>query len=139
AAPGLAEYRADPEFAALLPREADFAEPFVEPVHVIHEWRGEAAEDQFGWIARNIGDVDGDGVNDAVVSAPTHGADATHAGRIYVYSGKSGRLLWTADGAPGDELGTGVEAAGDTDGDGIPDVVASGPSGKGVAHIYSGR
>jgi hypothetical protein len=137
--PNVAAYRADPEFAALLPREADFAQPFVEPVHVIHEWRGEAAGDQFGWIARNIGDVDGDGINDVVVSAPTHGPNEAHAGRIYVYSGRSGRLLWTADGAPGDELGTGVEAAGDTNADGIPDVVASGPSGKGIAHIYSGR
>ena len=135
----LAQYRADPDFAALLPSAADFEAPFVEPVHIIHEWRAEAAEDQFGWIARNIGDVDGDGINDLVVSAPTHGSNDSHAGRIYVYSGKSGRLLWTADGAPGDELGTGVEAAGDSDCDGIPDVVASGPSGKGIAHIYSGR
>ena len=49
------------------------------------------------------------------------------------------RLLWSADGAPGDQLGTGVEAAGDTDHDGIPDVIASGPAGRGVARIYSGR
>ncbi len=137
--PHLAVYRDEPEFRELLPHEADFADAFVEPVHVIHEWRGEAAEDQFGWIARNIGDVDGDGINDVVVSAPTHGAKSSHAGRIYVYSGKSGQLLWSADGAQGDELGTGVEAAGDTDCDGIPDVVASGPSAKGVAYIYSGR
>ncbi|MBV8784839.1 MAG: FG-GAP repeat protein, partial [Gammaproteobacteria bacterium] len=137
--PNLAPYRDDPEFTALLPGEAEFANPFVEPVRIIHTWLGEAAEDQFGWIARNIGDVDGDGVNDVVVSAPTHGADNSHAGRIYVYSGRSGQLLWQADGDPGDELGTGVEAAGDTDGDGIPDVVASGPAGHGVARIYSGR
>ncbi len=49
-----------------------------------------------------------------------------------------GKLLWTADGQPGDELGTGLEAAGDTNNDGIPDVVASGPAGAGVAYIYSG-
>jgi hypothetical protein len=115
---------------------ADFADPFVEPVRIIREWHGEAAEDQFGWIARDIGDVDGDGVTDIVTSAPTHDK---HAGRIYVYSTGTGKLLWTADGQPGDELGTGVEAAGDTNGDGIPDVVASGPSGAGVAYIYSGR
>ena len=136
---GLAELRADPRFKALLPRPADFEQPFVEPVKIIREWRGEAAGDQFGWIARNIGDVDGDGVNDIVTSAPTHGAGNSNAGRIYVYSVGSGRLLWTADGQAGDQLGTGVEAAGDTNRDGIPDVVASGPSGAGVAHIYSGR
>jgi hypothetical protein len=135
----LKSYISDPEFSALLPGPADFADPFVEKVHVIHEWRGEAANDQFGWIARDIGDVDGDGVDDVVVSAPSHGDNESHAGRIYVYSGRSGRLLWNADGRPGDELGTGVEAAGDADGDGIPDVVASGPSGQGIARLYSGR
>ncbi|HUI59361.1 MAG TPA: FG-GAP-like repeat-containing protein [Steroidobacteraceae bacterium] len=107
---------------------------FVESVRVLHEWRGEAANDQFGWIARSIGDVDGDGVPDFVTSAPTH----ANAGRIYVYSTRGGNLLWSADGKPGDELGSGVEAAGDTNCDGIPDVVASGPAG-GVAYIYSGR
>ncbi len=56
-----------------------------------------------------------------------------------MYSTRSGKLLWTADGDPGDEFGTGVEAAGDTNHDGIPDVVASGPSGKGVVRIFSGR
>jgi len=135
----LAELRADPRFAALLPSAAQFENPFVEPVKIIREWRGEASGDQFGWIARNIGDVDGDGVNDIVTSAPTHGAQGTNAGRIYVYSVGSGRLLWTADGMPSDQLGTGVEAAGDTNRDGIPDVVASGPGGSGVAYIYSGR
>jgi hypothetical protein len=135
----LAEFRGDPRYQALLPGPAEFEHPFVEPVKIIREWRGEAAGDQFGWIARNIGDVDGDGVNDVVTSAPTHGAGNSNAGRIYVYSVGSGRLLWTADGQAGDQLGTGVEAAGDTNHDGIPDVVASGPAGAGVAHIYSGR
>ena len=137
--PALAELRSDPRFAQLLPKPAQFENPFVESVKIIREWRGEASGDQFGWIARNIGDVDGDGVNDIVTSAPTHGAQGANAGRIYVYSVGSGRLLWTADGMPGDQLGTGVEAAGDTNGDGIPDVVASGPSGPGVADIYSGQ
>ena len=134
--PNLTPVNHDPRFAALLPRAAEFEHPFVEPVKIIHEWRGEAANDQFGWIARNIGDVDGDGIADVVISAPTHGA---HAGRIYVYSGRGGQRLWSADGAAGDELGTGVEAAGDTNQDGIPDVIASGPAGRGIARIYSGR
>src|SRR5262249_49436607 len=43
-----------------------------------------------------------------------------------------------ADGHKGDQLGTGLEAAGDTNGDGIPDVVASAPGGAYV-NIYSGR
>jgi FG-GAP repeat len=132
----LAGLRKDSRFHALLPKAADFERPFVEPVKIIREWRGESAGDQFGWIARNLGDVDGDGITDIVTSAPTHG---DHAGRIYVYSIGSGQLLWSADGRPGDELGTGVEGIGDANGDGRPDVAASGPSGSGVAYIYSGR
>ncbi len=135
----LKDLRTDARFAALLPRPEDFADPFVEPVKIIREWHGESSEDQFGWIARNAGDVDGDGIPDVVTSAPTHGDAGSNSGRIYLYSTGSGKLLWTADGRPGDQLGTGVEAAGDTNGDGIPDVVASGPAGSGIAYIYSGR
>ena len=138
ATPELASLKGDARFAALLPSPEDFKNPFVEDVKIIREWNGEAANDQFGWIARNLGDVDGDGVPDVVTSAPTHGTGGVKAGRIYVYSTKTGKKLWTADGKAGDELGTGVEAAGDTNGDGIPDVIASAPGG-GYAKVYSGR
>ena len=130
--------RADPRFKALVPTAADFADPFVEPVTIIREWVGEAANDQFGWIARSIGDVDGDGAEDVVTSAPTNGAAGARAGRIYVYSSKRGTKLWTADGAAGDQLGIGLEAAGDVNRDGAGDVIAAAPFG-GYAKVYSGR
>ena len=129
----------DPRFAALLPKPADFANPFVEDTKVIREWDGEAIGDQFGWIARDIGDLDKDGVHDIVTSAPTKviGKGAP-AGRVYVYSTKLGKPLWQVDGKPGDTLGIGIEAAGDTNKDGIPDVIASAPGG-GYVSIFSGR
>lgn len=136
--PDLAFLQSDPRFAGLLPSAKDFQDPFVEPVKIIREWVGEASNDQFGWIARNIGDVDGDGVNDVVTSAPTKDVGGKNAGRVYVYSTKSGKLLWSADGKPGDQLGNGVEGAGDTNHDGIPDVIAGAPGG-GYAKVYSGR
>jgi len=138
ATPELKALESDPRFRSLLPSRSDFDNPFVEPVKIVREWDGETTNDQFGWIARNIGDVDSDGVPDIVTSAPTSSKAGDKAGRIYVYSTKSGKLLWTADGHAGDELGTGVEAAGDTNGDGIPDVIASAPGG-GYAKVYSGR
>lgn len=130
--------RSDPRFDKLIPTPEDFANPFVETVRIIHEWVGEAKGDQFGWIARRIGDVDGDRVNDVVTSAPTHLINGTPSGRVYVYSGKSGKLLWMQTGPPRGQLGIGIEAAGDVNADGIADVVASAP-GAGKAFVYSGK
>ncbi|HZE90014.1 MAG TPA: tetratricopeptide repeat protein, partial [Verrucomicrobiae bacterium] len=135
--PDFAGLKDDPRFAAALPDAAYFAQPFVEPVRVIQQWDGEAADDQFGWIARDVGDVDRDGAHDVVTSAPTKAIGGPAAGRVYLYSSRGGKLLWKVDGAPGDQLGMGVEGAGDTNHDGIPDVIASAP-GSGKAYVYSG-
>ena len=132
-----ASLRSDPRMARLRPTDLDFADPFVEPVRILREWRGESANEQFGWIARNIGDVDGDRIADVVTSAPTKSIGGAGAGRVYVYSTGTGSLRWSADGQPGDRLGIGVEGAGDTNRDGVPDVIASAPGG-GYAKVYSG-
>lgn len=124
-----------------MPTPEQLNRPFVEDVKIVREWDGEAAGDQFGWIARRLGDVDGDGVPDIITSAPTarSASGAEQAGRVYVYSTKTGKRLWSADGdAAKDQLGSGVEAAGDTNHDGIPDVIASAPGGD-YAKVYSGR
>ena len=136
----LASLRDDPRFATLFPKPEDFANPFVERVKIIHEWVGETKGDQFGWIGRSIGDVDGDKVKDVVASAPSYQANGQPGGpgRIYVYSGKSGKLLWTQTGQAGEGLGTGLEGAGDVNADGVPDVIAGAP-GSGKAYVYSGK
>ena len=72
----IAAWRDLPDFQALLPALQDFEHPFLEPVHILKEWDGEAAGDQFGWVARVIGDVDHDGINDFVTSAPNTRAGA---------------------------------------------------------------
>ena len=82
--PAADSLRDDPRYIALFPTPAEFADPFVEPVTILQEWAGEGRGDQFGWIARNIGDVDGDGIADVATSAPTWGPDGTNRGRVYV-------------------------------------------------------
>jgi len=130
--------RTDPRYRALFPTEAEFADPFVErDVEILREWRGEAQGDQFGWIARHIGDVGGDGVNDVTTSAPTFSGNGPNAGRVYTYSGRTGALLWSATGEAGYQLGIGIEAAGDVNADGIPDVIAGAPGGA-RTFVYSG-
>src|SRR5258705_6473269 len=45
--PVLGKLRSDPRLVKLLPVPADFEPPFVEPVKVIREWRGEVPAYQF--------------------------------------------------------------------------------------------
>jgi hypothetical protein len=134
----LAELRKDARFQALMPKPADFEKPFVENVKVLREIRGGSKGSQFGWIARRIGDVDRDGAQDFTTSAPTYTVDGTPAGRVYVYSGKTGALLWMKTGAKNEQLGIGLHAAGDVNADGVPDVVAGAP-GAGFAYVFSGK
>ena len=139
-APELASLRSHPRFARTQWTASDFTAPFVEPARIIHEWVAETKGDQFSWIARGIGDVDGDRVSDIVTSAPSFGAGARPfgPGRVYVYSGKSGRLLWQRTGGDSVEtLGNGLEGAGDVNADGVPDVIAGAP-GSGRAYVLSG-
>lgn len=135
-----ATLRSDPRFAGVMFQPGDFENPFVERVRIIHEWVAETKGDQFSWIARGIGDVDGDGASDVVTSAPTNGANGQPSGpgRVYVYSGRSGKLLWTQTGKAGESLGIGLEGAGDVNRDGINDVVAGAP-GVEKAYVFSGK
>ncbi len=136
AQPRAARITSHPRYAELLPTQEEYEHPFSEEVRILREWRAEAPGGSFGWIARSIGDADGDGIADFVTSAPNLDGNR---GRVYVYSSGAGDLLWSADGDnAGDQLGLGIEAAGDVDGDGVPDVVAGAP-GAGRAYVYSGR
>lgn len=93
-----------------------------------------AAWDRFGTSIASPGDLDGDGRADLLVGAPFSDGGGFNAGSVLAFSGADGSLLFDVHGAgPGDRLGERVAAAGDVDGDGIPDLVAVAPGEDGVA------
>jgi hypothetical protein len=99
---------------------------------------GVAAADQSGYAVSAAGDINGDGIDDLIIGA--NGADpngVNRAGSSYVVFGRSGSFasaihLATLDGSTGFRLdgvaasdfsGFAVSAAGDTNGDGIDDLI----------------
>jgi len=138
--PAAAVLSKDSRYKMLFPSPEEYADPFTEEnVEILQDWSGENANDQFGWIGRSIGDVDGDGIWDVTSSAPTNNEGGTSAGKIYVYSGKTGKLLWDfAAKETSGQLGMSIESAGDVNGDGIPDVVAGAPYAN-KTYVFSGN
>ncbi len=85
---------------------------------------GEAEWDNLGRSVAGAGDGNGDGTPDILAGAYQPAPWSTGAGRLYLYSGKSGATLWTMDGgATSDYLGHASSGVGDTNLDGIPDIV----------------
>jgi tetratricopeptide (TPR) repeat protein len=128
----------NPAFVAFIDAMRKRERLFVEDTRIIHRINGENAGDEFGWVARVIGDVDQDGAFDFVATAPSYGKGN---GKIYVYSGKSGKLLFDVTGKHAERLGNGASGAGDVNQDGIPDAICGAPNGPngGAAYVYSGN
>jgi hypothetical protein len=103
--------------------------------HELRRHDGEQAKSGFGAAVERLDDVNGDGVPDYVVSAPTW-YDATQqktTGKLYVFSGADGAPLWSLVGF-GDfkQWGTQLARVGDVDGDGATDFVVNKVGGGAV-------
>jgi hypothetical protein len=105
----------------------------------------------FGSSITGLGDVNGDGVPDIAVGAPFTSVNGNAGqGRVYVFSGKDGRLLYSVDDpTPQPHANFGglfATATGDLNGDGVPDfaTVAPGEDVNGVAtagaaYVFEGK
>jgi FG-GAP-like repeat len=112
---------------------------FVEPVRVLHSWHG-AAGGFFGWAVSELADIDGDHADEVIIGEPA----TPNGGTTFVYSGRSGRLIYTLPGVANDFQGGAIADAGDTNGDGVHDIVSGAPGtgaagGPGRVYLYSGR
>ena len=98
----------------------------------------------FAATSTALGDVDGDGTPDIAVGAMNENGGR---GRVYVFEGRKGLLLYSIDGPTdnslaGTRFGEKVTGVGDVDGDGVTDLAVGaeyGARGFGEVSVYSGR
>ena len=115
---------------------------------------GESAHDVSGGHVSSVGDINGDGLADLIVSAMRHSApgDLYDSGRTYVVFGKTGTtaidLSAVASGSGGfildgtsweEESGYSLSGAGDVNGDGLADLIIGAPWKDTAAGGYAGR
>lgn len=106
---------------------------------------GAAANDNFGYNARGVGDVNNDGYDDIIVGAINNDTNGSNAGSAYIYYG-SASFDTTADvtlrgAAAGDYFGAPLTGIGDVNGDGYDDVAVTAEgysSFAGRVYIYYG-
>ncbi len=112
---------------------------------------GEAAGDEAGYCVAGAGDTDGDGMDDLIVGATGESSGGTQAGAAYIVFGPtvSGDIGTVADVKltgehTWDYAGYAVDGVGDTDGDGLEDVLVtsryedSGGATAGAAYLVLG-
>jgi hypothetical protein len=114
---------------------------------VLYTVSGRQRGDQFGRSVAAAGRVDGDGREDFAVGAPYFDRGVQRqAGRVEMFSGRSGKRLWARNGRRHrDFFGWSIASAGDVDGDGSDDLLVGAPRYDGGAdntgrvYVRSGR
>lgn len=115
------------------------------PVQLVLD--GSSAGESFGGKVALGGDFDGDGSPDLIVASPSMTvAGLANVGSVGVYSGVDGQLILRVDGQIADSrFGYAVTGMGDTNGDGVADLLVGAPfdapnneKDAGSAYLFSG-
>jgi hypothetical protein len=95
---------------------------------------GEAGGDNLAFATSLVGDIDGDGFGDLVISSVSHDSPSTDGGRVYLFYGpltgkfSASEADATFDGSASfDKAGYSVAAAGDLNKDGMTDLIIGAP------------
>lgn len=106
---------------------------------------GRTMNERFGSAIGTAGDINGDGFDDLIVGSPNDSSFAFEVGSVRVFSGEDGIVLLTLHGTLlSDHFGTAVSSAGDTNNDGVGDLIIGAPDSdqngmsSGSAQVISG-
>lgn len=89
---------------------------------------GAVSGERLGIALANVGDIDGDGIEDLAVGLASDSDGATDRGAVVLLSGADGSELWRAEGAlAGDMFGAALAPAGDLDADNVGDIYVAAP------------
>ncbi len=110
----------------------------------LEQWCGMSRDGYFGAPVRWMDDIDGGGEADFAVAEPFYNAPSVGygVGRIQVYSGETGALIYEVVGTKNDGFFGGFSVCGDVDGDGLRDLLVGlpryGPNYEGEVWVVAG-
>lgn len=107
---------------------------------LLRSWDGTFQKGLFGHSVLPTSDLDGDGLADVVISAPSAEIDGEKRGVVSARSPKSGEEIWQRLGLRGENFGWDLARADDHDGDGHADLFVGAIGDEaGRAYLLSGK
>ncbi len=117
---------------------------FGNTIAVVNAGPYQQAFSDYGQSICVLGDLNGDGVSEFAVGAPSSSVSAVspQSGIVLIHSGINGLVMAALPGgAAGDDFGMSLANVGDLDGDGVADMAVGAPNamgGKGEVRVFSG-